>query len=246
MKTILFFAISMLITTFAFGQEPQEVAEIQVTAPQFTGVENATLSQTESANLLIRNYLKDRINYPEKAQACNIDGTEVVQFTVTADGNLADFKIINSVCTEIDQEIVGVLKNTNGMWLPGYNNGKPVDMTKEVSMVFCLDNGSSKSTHEIFTEKATHYFNSGNKNLFEKHNPKKALKFYSWGVNYLPYDHSLLLWRGMCRYELGDKEGAMDDWNRMTSLGCDIDMSEYITQIADLKGYNELIAILKK
>lgn len=245
MKTILIFAISMFIAAFAFGQN-RDVEEVKVTAPQFTGIVNATLSQTESANLLIRNYLKDNVEYPEKAQACNLEGTEVVLFTVTAEGNVADFKIINSVCPIIDEEIIGALKNTNGMWLPGYNNGNPVDMPKEVSMVFCMENGSNKSTHEIFTEKATSYFSIANKNLYEKHNVKKAMKFYSYGVTYLPYDHSLLLMRGMCRYELGDKAGAIEDWNRMVTLGSEIDMSEYTAQLSGLKGYEELMAILKK
>ena len=245
MKTILIFATSMLIAAFTFAQN-RDVEEVRVTAPQFTGIVNATLSQTESANLLIRNYLKENVVYPEKAQECRLEGTEVVQFTVTAEGNVADFKIINSVCTLIDEEIIGVLRGTDGMWLPGYNNGNPVDMTKEVSMVFCLDNGTNKPTHEIFTEKATSYFSNGNKNLYEKHNVKKAMKFYSSGINYLPYDQSLFLMRGMCRYELGDKEGAIEDWTRMTNLGCEIDMSEYTAQLSGLKGYEELMAILKK
>jgi hypothetical protein len=245
MKKNVIFATSMLVAAFAFGQN-RNVEEVKVSAPQFTGIAKVAATQTESANLLIRNYLKENIEYPEEAQVCNIEGTEVVQFTVTAEGNVADFKIINSVCPLIDEKIVGVLKNTNGMWLPGNNNGNPVDMTKEVSMVFCLINGSNKSTQEIFNEKATTFFNIGCKNLFEKHNPKKAMKFYSWGINYLPYDKSLLLMRGMCRYELGDNEGAKEDWNRMTNLGGNIDMSEFTAQIAEMKGYEDLKDILKK
>jgi hypothetical protein len=72
------------------------------------------------------------------------------------------------------------------------------------------------------------------------------VKNYSLALNYLPYDKSLLLMRGVCRYELGDKEGAKEDWNRMASLGEPIDMSEYTNQITGLKGYDELMAIIKK
>jgi hypothetical protein len=72
------------------------------------------------------------------------------------------------------------------------------------------------------------------------------MKFYTWGINYLPYDKSLLLMRGMCRYELGDNEGAKEDWNRMTNLGGNIDMSEFTAQIAEMKGYEDLKGILKK
>jgi TonB family protein len=245
MKTISIFATVMLSAILAFGQQ-QNIPEVKVTPPQFAGIENALKVQSNSQNALIDDYLAQHVNFPERAQSFGLEGTEVVQFTVTTDGNVTDFKIINSVCKEIDDEVIWALKQTNGMWLPGYNNGKPVDMTKEVSVAFCLDKVPTKSVHHIFSEKATRYFANANKTLFEKHNPKKAMQFYSSGLNYLPYDKSLLLMRGVCRYELGDKEGAIEDWTRMTSLGDDIDMSEYMTQIEGMKGYDELVNFLNK
>jgi TonB family protein len=245
MKKNVFFALIMLAAGFAAGQQ-QHISEIKVTPPQFAGIENALKVQGNSQNALIDDYLTINVNFPDRAKSWGFEGTEVVQFTVTADGNVTDFKIINSVCSEIDNEVIWALTQTNGMWLPGYNNGEPVDMTKEVSLAFCLDKEASKSVQQIFSEKATHYFTSANKTLFEKHNPKKAIKFYSFGLNYLPYDKSLLLMRGMCRYELGDKEGATEDWTRMSSLGGEIDMSKYMTQIKGMKGYDELVTILNK
>lgn len=244
MKKNVIFALIMLAAGFAFGQK-QNVTEIEVTAPMFTGIENGLKVEALQGNSL-RNYLVENISYPEKAGKFLNEGTEVVQFTVTAAGNVIDFKIINSVCPVIDDEIIRALKNTDGKWLPGYNNGKPVNMTKEVSLAFILENESGRTIQEIFTEKAGHSFGVGTKNLFEKHNTRKAMKSFSAGLNYLPYDKSLLLLRGVCRYELGDTEGAKEDWNRMASLGGTIDMSEYSGQIAGLKGYNELITIIKK
>ncbi len=223
MKKNVIFAISMLLAAFAVGQN-LNVEEVEVTAPQFTGVKNAIVHQNESANVLIKNYLKENVGFPAEAAASKAEGTEVVQFTVTANGGVADFKIINSVSRNVDNEIIEALKATNGMWLPGYNNGKPVDMTKELSMVFCLERKSSESIKELFKEKAANYFNSGTVAFLEKKNSKKALRFYNLGANYLPYDNSLLLMRGMCRYELGDKEGATEDWTRMKSLGGEVDM----------------------
>ena len=41
--------------------------------------------------------------------------------------------IINSVCPVVDEEIIRALKNTNGKWLPGYNNGKPVEYTDQIA-----------------------------------------------------------------------------------------------------------------
>jgi hypothetical protein len=119
-------------------------------------------------------------------------------------------------------------------------------MTKEVSLAFILNNESGKTAGEIFTEKAKYSFAAGNKNLFEKQNIGKALKNFSAGLNYLPYDKSLLLMRGICRFETGDTEGARQDWNRMASLGGTIEMSDYTDQIAGLKGYEELMNIIGK
>jgi hypothetical protein len=242
MKKNLIIALNMLFAVFAFGQN-QNLKEIEVTAPQFTGLKNAIETQNKSANVTIKTYLKENVGFPADAVTCKAEGTEVIQFTVTAEGNVADFKIINSVCSEIDNEITRVLKKTNGMWLPGSNNGKPVEMTQEVSMIFCVDKKTSESITEMFSEKATNYFSSGTVALFVKKNPQKALKFYNYGINYLPYNENLLLMRGICRYELGDKAGAQEDWHRITNLD-GIDLSEYSALIEKMKGYNELMVMM--
>ena len=118
-------------------------------------------------------------------------------------------------------------------------------MTKEVSLVFCLSN-MKKPIDELFTNWATVSYKKGSKALFEKHNVHKALKCFDVGINYLPYDKSLLMLRGICRYELGNKEGAIEDWNRMSSLGSDIDMSDYAELLQSMKGYEDLMAFVKK
>ena len=143
MKTILVFVIATLIAAFTYGQK-QDLQEVEVTAPQFTGIKNAVTQETVSSNFLIKNYLKDNVYYPENALNFGIQGTEVVQFTVTSEGNVADFQIINSICPEIDEEIIYFLKKTDGMWNPGYNNGKPVDMQQEVSLIFCTEIDGTK------------------------------------------------------------------------------------------------------
>lgn len=234
----------MLIAGFANGQN-RNLSEIEVTPPQFTGILNSAIPADISANALIKNYLQQNIQYPENSLNCGKQGTVVVQFTVNTEGNLSDFDIINSVCPEIDNEVVQTLKTTDGMWLPGSNNGKPVEMTKEISLVFAVNSNPYKTTNEIFRENAIHYFENGTKALYQSKNVKKAMKNFSNGITYLPYDKSLLLLRGMCRYELGDKEGARFDWDRMMHLGGN-DMSDYMVNLKEMKGYNELSELLKK
>ncbi|TNF41229.1 MAG: hypothetical protein EP310_07640 [Bacteroidetes bacterium] len=248
MKTKVLFAVFMLFAVTAISQNktvfaPDHIGEVKVTPPEFAG-----LKVTKAVNemSLIDSYLLENVVIPENLTNYNPQGTAVVQFTVTPDGNLEDFKIINSVSWAIDREMIRVLKTTDGMWKPGSNNNQPVAMTKEVSMIFCMNNDQSTPACELFTDYATVSFSKGNKALLEKHNVNKALRCYSEGIRYLPNDKSLLLMRGICRYEVGDRQGAMEDWNRMASMGGTIDMSEYTTQIEGMKGYNELMAIIGK
>lgn len=243
-KTISIFAICLLTAGFAFGQQ-RNVKEIDVTPPQFTGVKNSVQIQNENPNTLIKQYLKDNIVYPEVASNCNLEGTEVVEFTVTTEGKVKNFNIVNSVCPMIDKEVIMVLSQTDGMWMPGIKNGKPAEMQMEIPFAFCSTHTGSKSIQDIFTEKATEFFEKGSIVLFEKENTKKALRYFDKGVTYLPYDNSLLLLRGVCRYELGDKEGANEDWTRMNTMGGP-DMTELMTMTKDMKGYREMLAILKK
>lgn len=247
MKTKVLFAVLMLFAAFAVGQNktvfaPDHIGEVKVTPPEFTGLK---ITNTENDLSLINSYLQKNVNIPENATMYIQQGTEVVQFTITADGNVEDFKIINSVSRIVDEEIIRVLQTTDGMWKPGYNNNQPTAMTKEVSMMFCREK-QEKPVTEIFTKLATTSFAKGNKALFEKHNVQKAMRCFSDGITYLPYDKSLLLMRGICRFEIGDKDGAMEDWNRLNALGDNIDMSEFAGNLQGMKGYGELMAVLKK
>jgi tetratricopeptide (TPR) repeat protein len=247
MKATVSIVIFLLVAFFAFGQNetlisPAQIGEVKVTPPEFTG--NLITNPTNELSL-INSYLAKNVKYPENDFYSGPQGTEVIQFTITSEGKVTDFHVINSVSWYIDREVISVLKATNGMWKPGYNNNNPVDMTKEISMIFC-NSGNSENVGELFTNLATTSYNKGIVALYEKQNVNKALKFFSNGINYLPNDKCLLLLRGTCLYELGDKEGAIQDWKRMANLGETIDMSEYTELIKGMKGYDELMAVLKK
>ena len=248
MKKTAIFLFSLTFSLMVFGQiETKDLMvnleEVVVTPPKFTGVENAAVIFGPSGCELITNFLIKNINYPECAVDSYAEGIEIVEFVITPEGKVTSFKVVNSVCPEIDEEVIRVLETTNGMWKPGLNNGKPVAMEKEVSMCFCVDKSEFNSVKEHFTNRATEYFKKGSKNLYIKHSAKKALKQYDNGIRYLPNDKSLLYFRGLCRYELGNEEGARRDWNRIVSLGgIDIGMIAY--DHSEMKGYDEMTKIL--
>jgi tetratricopeptide (TPR) repeat protein len=245
MKAIITIAILMLMALIAQGQNetlisPGHLGEIKVTPPEFAGMNiNRPVNNLSLINsYLVENVKINNVNYGHQ-------GTEVVQFTVTAEGNITDFNVINSVSRDIDKEMIRVLKTTKGMWKPGLNNNQAVAMTQEASMIFYLGE-QKESAGKIFNERAKVYYKDGGKALFEKHNANKALKCFSNGIQYLPYDKGLLLMRGFCRYELGDREGALKDWERMSSLGCEIDMSEHVKLLQGMNGYDELMTVIMK
>lgn len=244
MKTIFSYLLCMIISICVFGQDQQRhlVDEVEVTPPKFTGV--MQLQAPASGDL--NEYLINSLRYPEISKNIHSEGTEVVQFNISATGEVTDFKVINSVSPDIDAEVIRVLKSTNGMWIPGVNNGEPVAMEKEVSIAFKFDLLENWALAKDFKEIAQIFFQKGSKKLFFKHNVKQALRKYDKAINYMPNDQNVLLFRGLCLYELGQKDAAYTDWTRAKTLG-GVDHSGYLTeQASSLKGYDEMMSMLNK
>ena len=248
MKTKILFIVILCLPISIWAQKgasPYTLSKIEVTPPEFTNIKNVAMLFNNNNPALIENYLKEHTVYPEEAAKCYKQGTAVVQFIVTSEGEVTDFKVINSVCPMIDEEIIRVLSTTNGMWKPGIRDQKPADMEQEVSMMFVASRANRNSPVEYFTRQAKNLWVRGNTLFLEKHNPKKALKFYNESVKYLPYDPSTLLLRGFCKYELGDREGARSDWERVNTIG-KYDADEFIQNLAYLPGYDEMKIVLNE
>ena len=228
MKRNVIFADIMLAALFAAGQN-KELKEIDVKAPMF----HSALYDN------INDFLLSGIEYPTEAINAGYEGTEVIRFTVTPDGKVTDIKVINSVCNAIDREVIRILSITDGMWIPRNEKGEPVAMVKEVSLKFQINPTSD------FVAMAKRYLTKANQMFFIDRQPKKAMKYLDKGINLLPYDETLLVVRGMCRYELGNETGAQNDWNRITDNG-KIDINEYTAQLEEIKGYYAFKALNQK
>jgi TonB family protein len=248
MKAKIFIIAVLILPITAMGQifhKNVDISEVKVTPPVFTGVQFVH-DEPDSQDNFLGKYLTEFFQYPQSAKQCGDQGTGVIQFVVQPDGKLTDFRVINSICCELDKEFIRVIKTTEGMWKPGSNNGNPVQMEKEVSMMFIADcEWCGNQPKAYFTSRAKAYFDRANTLFWEKHNLKKALRKYDQTVKYLPYDASALLLRGLCRYERGDLEGARTDWERINKLG-DYDANPFIEELTSLKGYNEMMATLEK
>ncbi len=213
----------------------------EVISPKFKGDKNVSAILEADNFVLISNYLCENVICPKLASECQKEGTEMVQFTVSRSGNLKDFKIINSVCPELDKEVIRILKTTNGMWNPALKDGEPVAMVKEVELLFGIHDKSTIQNY--FSKVATRCHKKGSKQLFVNNNLKNALRHYNIGINYMPNDKALLMLRGICHFELGDKKLASRDWQRIEFLG-GINSTKIDNSLISMKGYSEMINIL--
>lgn len=71
-------------------------------------------------------YLKENLEYPQKAIKDNISGQVVVQFVVRKDGRISDVEIYKSVDPLLDKEAVRVVK-AMPLWEPAYFGGELAD-----------------------------------------------------------------------------------------------------------------------
>ncbi|MDH5365538.1 MAG: energy transducer TonB [Cyclobacteriaceae bacterium] len=62
-------------------------------------------------------YIKNGYKYPDVAIDKNIQGVVVAQFTLTADSNITDLKIISSLSAECDNLVINMIKN-GPKWQP--------------------------------------------------------------------------------------------------------------------------------
>lgn len=243
MKTRLIFLFLMMCSFMLLGQnqKPTMLQEIKSSPPKFTGIEKTVPILVEEKYPTIEDYLIKNVVYPEEDLKFWVQGTEIVQFNVTPMGEITDISVVNSVSKQIDNEMIRVLRTTNGMWRPGFNDQNAVTMEKEVAMVFKVGDMPAKYDFKYWARK--HYAN-GSKMLFVNSNPKKAIKHFDNGIVLMPNDKALLVLRGLTRYELGNKEGALKDWTRVKALG-GIESKEYLDNFNDLKGIAEMKQLLE-
>ena len=150
----------------------------------------------------------------------------------------------NSVCCLVDDELIRILKSTDGMWEPGKEDDIPTPMAREVSLMF-VSNQYTDDPKEYFERNAKNNFIKGNKFFLDKSNPEKALKYYDISIKYRPNEAAALLLRGLCGFEAGDKEGACSDWNRINAIG-NANVDKYLENLCGLEGFEEMASILNE
>lgn len=217
MKATTILILFIFVAFFSTGQNLEKtkvLKGVDVKPPMFTGIKGTVEILNEVAPPSIYDYLRAKIDYPKEAEGRWRQGTTVIHFTVLPNGTLDDFKAICSVSSDVDKEVIRVLQSSDGMWKPGENNGTPVAMEKEVAITFQME----YSNHLRIAQKL---YKRGNKKLL-KNKPQRALKLFDRAYVYQPFSEPLLFARGITRFNVGNKMGACEDWNRLKYLGSDL------------------------
>lgn len=82
-------------------------------------------------------FLAQNVKYPAKAIEAKAEGRVIVQFTVRADGSIADCEVKRSVSPELDAEAVRVCSMMPD-WKPGRQRGQAVDVRYTLPVMFRL------------------------------------------------------------------------------------------------------------
>jgi len=102
---------------------PLQIAEQM---PEFPGGQEAMMK-----------YMSANIKYPEDMAEAGVGGKVFIEFVVRADGSITDVRVLRGIPggQSLDREAVRVVK-TMPKWIPGKQNGKPVDVFYRLPVMF--------------------------------------------------------------------------------------------------------------
>ena len=156
-------AVTMNVVEDEQNATDDKVFDVVENMPEFNGGMGALMQ-----------YLSDNIRYPEEK---DIQGRVIVSFVVDKDGSISNAQVVKSVHPSFDAEALRIINNMP-KWIPGTQNGKPVNVKYVVPINFKSSNANS-ATKEEPNAVGSFVTNEGNGNLKElqlRENDKKASK----------------------------------------------------------------------
>lgn len=85
-------------------------------------------------------FIYSELRYPAEAKRLGISGDVITRFTVAADGELEDIKVVKGLGYGCDEEALRVMAvmQEKYAWNSGLHNGKPVPVTYTLPLKFVL------------------------------------------------------------------------------------------------------------
>ncbi|NOT76102.1 MAG: TonB family protein [Cyclobacteriaceae bacterium] len=79
----------------------------------------------------------EKVKYPVRARRKGIEGTVYIEFVVSRDGNLSNFKVLRGIDAECDREALRVV-SASSKWNPALVRGRPVKQVFALPVIFKL------------------------------------------------------------------------------------------------------------
>jgi len=95
------------------------------------------LAEPEGGKKEYNEYLQKNLIYPQVAIENKVEGKVTVQFTVQPSGQLTDFRVVKSLGSGCDEELIRLIKE-GPAWKPTKRNDEPVKGKAKVKMKFSL------------------------------------------------------------------------------------------------------------
>jgi len=129
----------------------EQVYKIADEKPRFPGCGsandyNASLKKCGDKKML--QFLYENINYPKAAREQGIEGTVVVRFIVKKDGRISDGEILRNIGGGTGEEalrVVRLMNEKNIKWIPGLQDGQPINFNYNLPVKFRLENKDTKN-----------------------------------------------------------------------------------------------------
>jgi TonB family protein len=80
----------------------------------------------------LKDFIKEELVYPQKAEDAKVEGTVILSFTVESDGSVANLDVEQAVSPELDQEAKRIFRHF--LWDPAENRG--MKLAEEQTMEF--------------------------------------------------------------------------------------------------------------
>ncbi len=215
---ILFLTLSWIVSSYGNAQDLSTVVDDTVSnnpnvftlvevMPQFPGGDGARIM-----------YLSQNIYYPRDAREKGIQGRVFITFVVDVDGKITDVKLLRGIGGGCDEVALNLVKNMPN-WIPGRQRGKNVRVQFNMPISFRIEGLSSVPKWDDSYEKGNVFF--------DQQKYEKAIGRYSKSIKKKgSFFKEAYLNRGICKYHLGDMDGATTDMKKAIDLGARFNIEE--------------------
>ncbi|MBA2612485.1 MAG: energy transducer TonB [Bacteroidetes bacterium] len=170
-----------------------------------------------------KRFVQINLTYPTKAMRNNIQGTVYLSFVVDTLGKVNNIKILKDIGGDCGIEAVKLIKQSSGIWKPGMDKGKKVNVLLNFPIKFkcesCPASGSySPNTDPNYLSKY-YYDRADEEFLADRY--MTAIFYYTKSLEQKPNYKDALSKRGLVKLKNNDKKGACTDWNLAQKSGDD-------------------------